>query len=65
MSAACLLALLKSKKFSNDNALMTIFFYRGDNDDGMTETDWPDRYIPTPGVGDLTGEYKVLFVVQH
>ena len=62
MSVACLLASPNDLICPNQCCCC---FYRGDNDDGMTETDWPDRYIPTPGVGDLTGEYKVQFVVQQ
>ena len=43
--------------------LKSCLFHRGDNDDVMTETDWPDRFVPTLGLGDLTGEYNVLFVM--
>lgn len=32
-----------------------IIFHRGDDLGQLTETAWPDAYVPEAGIGDLTG----------
>ena len=45
--------------------LTSFYKFRGDDLGDLTETSWPDIYIPVAGRGDLTGEFffNMSFIV--
>ena len=44
---------------------MVYFLHRGDDLGDLTETKWPELYMPQAGVGDLSGMRFIDVFVCH